>query len=263
MNKFDHIKYEVEEKVAWIKFNRPDQLNAMNYSMMNEIIRAIELVNVADENEVSVCVITGEGKAFMAGADIKEYAQQTREEFAGFQTKGRSLYAAIEGNSKPVIAALNGYAFGGGFEIALACDMILAAEGTKMGLPEINLNLIPGGGGTQRLPQKVGINLANEILMTGRTLIAEEMQRHGLINHIYPRNEFPEKVKEFAAQFSNKAPGRLGMLKQLAKMSQNEVSMSALSLENKALGTYYQSDEGQDKIQEFYKKSLERKPSKG
>lgn len=258
MKPFEHIKYEVEERIAWIRFNRPEQLNAMNARMMNEIIEAIEMVNVAEENEVRVCVITGEGKAFMAGADIKEYAQQTREQFVSFQSRGRSLYAAIEGNSKPVIAALNGYAFGGGFEIALACDMILAAEGTKMGLPEVNLNLIPGGGGTQRLPQKIGINLANEILMTGRTVLAEELKQHGLINHLYPREEFSEKVKEFARMFIDKASGRLGMLKRLAKMSLDEVGMSALSLENDALSMYYQSAEGQEKIQEFYNKSKEK-----
>jgi len=256
---YEHILFSIKDRIAWLTFNRPDQLNAMNARMMDEIIDALGQVNVADSNMVRVCVITGAGKAFMAGADIKEYARQTREQFEAFQTKGRSLYAAIEGNAKPVIAAINGYAFGGGFEIALACDMIVAAENAKMGLPEILLNLIPGGGGTQRLPKKIGINLANELLMTGRTATAEEMHHHGLINHLYPLDTFLEKTEEFAATIADKEPDRLQMLKQLTQMSAGGVETAAQSLENMALSAFYRSEAGQAKVQEFYQKSLKRK----
>ena len=217
--KYQHILFDVKDKIAWLTFNRPEQLNAMNAQMMNEIIHALGEINEADAKQVRVAVITGAGKAFMAGADIKEYAQQTQEQFEDFQTKGRSLYAAIEGNAKPVIAAINGYAFGGGFEIALACDMIVAVEGAKMGLPEILLNLIPGGGGTLRLSKKIGVNLANEMIMTGRTVLAEEMHRHGLINYLYPKDAFIEKVTEFAASFADKEPDRLQAIKQLTQLS--------------------------------------------
>ena len=117
---YQHILFEVRDKIAWLTFNRPEQLNAMNAQMMNEIIDALGEINLADSRQVRVAVITGAGKAFMAGADIKEYAQQTQAQFEDFQTKGYSMYTAIEGNTKPVIAAINGYAFGGGFEIALA-----------------------------------------------------------------------------------------------------------------------------------------------
>ena len=135
--KYEHVILDINNKIAWIRFNRPEQLNAMNALMMDEIIHALDYVNNADSNEIGVVVITGAGKAFMAGADIKEYAQQTEAQFDAFQLKGHSLYAGIENNSKVVIAAINGYAFGGGFEIALACDMIVAVAGSKMGLPEI------------------------------------------------------------------------------------------------------------------------------
>jgi len=195
----------------------------------------------------------------MAGADIKEYAQQTQEQFEDFQLKGRSLYAAIEDNTKPVIAAINGYAFGGGFEIALACDMVVAVEGAKMGLPEILLNLIPGGGGTLRLSRKIGINLANEIIMTGRTVLAEEMHRHGLVNYLYPKETFIEKVTEFAGSFADKEPDRLQAIKQLTQLSAGGLPIGSQSMEYKALNNFYQSKEGQEKIQEFYKKSLEKK----
>ena len=256
---YQHILFEVKDKIAWLTFNRPDQLNAMNAQMMNEIIHALGEINEADTGQIRVVVITGAGKAFMAGADIKEYAQQTQAQFEDFQTKGRSLYAAIEGNAKPVIAAINGYAFGGGFEIALACDMIVAVEGAKMGLPEILLNLIPGGGGTLRLSKKIGVNLANEMIMTGRTVLAEEMYRHGLINYLFPKDTFIEKVTEFAASFANKEPDRLQAIKQLIQLSAGGVSMAGQSMENATLNNFYRSKEGKEKIQEFYKKSLEKK----
>jgi enoyl-CoA hydratase/carnithine racemase len=255
--KYQHILFDVKDKIAWLTFNRPEQLNAMNAQMMNEIIQALGEINVADAQQLRVAVITGAGKAFMAGADIKEYAQQTQGQFEDFQTKGRSLYAAIEGNAKPVIAAINGYAFGGGFEIALACDIVVAVEGAKMGLPEILLNLIPGGGGTLRLSKKIGVNLANEMIMTGRTVLAEEMHRHGLINYLYPKDGFIEKVTEFAASFANKEPDRLQAIKQITQLSAGGVAMDAQSLENAALNNFYQSKEGKEKIQELNKKSRE------
>ena len=257
--KYQHILYDVKDKIAWLTFNRPEQLNAMNTQMMNEIIHALGEINAADSKQVRVAVIIGAGKAFMAGADIKEYAQQTQAQFEDFQTKGYSLYAAIEGNMKPVIAAINGYAFGGGFEIALACDMIVAVEGAKMGLPEILLNLIPGGGGTLRLSKKIGVNLANEIVMAGRTVLAEEMHHHGLINYLYPKETFIEKVTEFAASFTDKEPDRLHAIKRLTQLSVGDVAMAGQSIENVALNNFYQSKEGKEKIQQFYNKSLEKK----
>lgn len=256
---YQYILFEIKNKIAWLRFNRPEQLNAMNAEMMNEIIHALNEINIADPDLIRVAVITGAGKAFMAGADIKEYAQQTQAEFEAFQTKGRSLYAAIEENAKPVIAAINGYAFGGGFEIALACDMIVAAEGSKMGLPEIQLNLIPGGGGSLRLSKKIGSNLANEIIMTGRTVPAEEMQRHGLINYLYPKDIFIEKTTELAMLLTDKLPDRLQAIKKLTQMGAGMVSTAAQSIEHSALNRFYSSAEGQQKIQEFYKKSLDRK----
>jgi enoyl-CoA hydratase/carnithine racemase len=256
---YQYILFEIKNRIAWLRFNRPEQLNAMNAEMMSEIIHALNEINIADPDLVRVAVITGAGKAFMAGADIKEYAQQTQAEFEAFQIKGLSLYAAIEGNAKPVIAAINGYAFGGGFEIALACDMIVAAEGSKMGLPEIHLNLIPGGGGAFRLSKKIGSNLANEIIMTGRTVLAEEMHLHGLINYLYPKDLFIEKTTELAMLLADKLPDRLQVIKELTQLGAGLISIAAQSIENCALNHFYTSAEGQQKIQEFYQKSLDRK----
>ena len=257
--RYEHIILEIHNNIAWIKFNRPEQLNAMNALMMDEIIHALDFVNKADSQEIGVVVITGAGKAFMAGADIKEYAQQTEAQFDAFQLKGYSLYAGIENNSKVVIAAINGYAFGGGFEIALACDMIVASNGAKMGLPEILLNLIPGGGGSLRLTKKIGINLTNEIVMTGRTILAEEMHARGVINYIYPRENFIEKATEFAQTFAAQLPDRLQAIKQLTQEAVNGITPALQAKEAAALGKFYRSKEGQEKIQAFYNKSLEKK----
>lgn len=145
MKSFKNILVSENASVATLTFNRPHLLNAMNREMMDEIIDALKLIT---ENEnIRVAVITGEGRAFMAGADIKEYAVQTGEEFKAFQNKGKELYQLIEEANIPFIAAVNGVALGGGFEIALACDFIIASDGAKMGLPEVHLGLIPGGGG--------------------------------------------------------------------------------------------------------------------
>ena len=257
--KYEHIILDINNKIAWIKFNRPEQLNAMNALMMDEIIHALDFVDKADTSEIGVVVITGAGKAFMAGADIKEYAQQTEAQFDAFQLKGHSLYAGIENNSKVVIAAINGYAFGGGFEIALACDMIVASAGAKMGLPEILLNLIPGGGGSLRLTKKIGINLTNEIVMTGRTLVAEEMHARGVINYIYPRENFIEKATEFAQTFAAQLPDRLLAIKQLTQEAATGITPALQAKEAGLLGKFYRSKEGQEKIQAFYNKSLENK----
>jgi enoyl-CoA hydratase/carnithine racemase len=253
---YQHLLYDIRDHIATLTFNRPAQLNAMNRRMMEEIIHAIQRLD--SDPEVRVGIITGAGKAFMAGADIKEYAQQSQAEFESFQALGRNLYASLEANTKPVIAAINGYAFGGGLEIALACDMIVAAEDSKMGLPEILLHLIPGGGGTQRLPRKLGLNRANELLMSGRTVSAEEMHSWGCINHIYPAETFAEQALDFAATFADKSPEALRILKQLTQLASGPFNPAAQAIENEALGRFYRSDAGQSKVQEFYQKSLER-----
>jgi len=143
-NMYRNISVDIKEGVAILRFNRPEQLNAMNREMMDEIIAGIAHIN--ERRDVRVGVITGKGRAFMAGADIKEYANQTPEEFRAFQERGTSLYRNLENATKPWLAAINGFALGGGFEIALACDMIVASESSKMGLPEVFLSLVPGGG---------------------------------------------------------------------------------------------------------------------
>lgn len=260
MSEYQFIHYSTGDGLARLVFNRPEQLNAMNRVMMEEIIDALGRIN--SDCEVQAGLITGSGKAFMAGADIKEYARQTGEQFDAFQTRGRELYAAIEGNAKPIVAAVNGYAFGGGLEIVLACDLVVAAAGTKMGLPEITLGLIPGGGGTQRLPAKIGLNRANELLMNGRAATAEEFCEWGLVNAVYPRSEFDTQAVAYARQLLDKPTGALRMLKQLSRLAAGSMDTAAQAIENEALSRLYKSPEGQARIQAFARKSLERSSNK-
>ena len=246
--------------IATLTFNRPAQLNAMNREMMASIIATLDEVN--QDPETRVLVITGNGRAFMAGADIKEYAQQTRGQFESFQVLGRRVYDAIEGLSKPVIAAINGHAFGGGLEIALACDMLVAVEGAKMGLPEILLHLIPGGGGTQRLPKKLGHSFANELLMSGRTATAGEFLARGLLNRTFPAENFAAAVQDFAQQFADKDPEALRVLKQLSRIACGPVNSAAQCLENETLARLYRAEPAQAQLKAFLQKSLEKAQAK-
>ncbi|MBC8012087.1 MAG: enoyl-CoA hydratase/isomerase family protein [Burkholderiales bacterium] len=258
---YEHILYTVRDGLATLTFNRPGQLNAMNAQMMREIIAALEELHA--DPAVRVGIITGAGsKAFMAGADLKEYAAQTPRQFDDFTWRGRHLYNLIESSNKPVIAAVNGFAFGGGFEIALACDLILAADTAKFGLPEILLNLIPGGGGTQRLVQKVGLNRANELLLTGRTASAAELHAWGCVNALHPADTLLAEVEKLARQLAEKEPAPLAAIKQLTRLAASPISSATLTLEAQTVSRLYQSPAGQAKIQEFLQKSLERQKAK-
>ncbi len=191
-------------RVATVTFRRGDQLNAMNKAMQAEITAAFEALS-ADAG-MGAIIVTGEGRGFMAGADIKEYAAQTGEEFDAFQKAGERMHRAIEANAKPVIAAVNGFALGGGFELVLVCDIVLAAPEAKFGLPEIKLGLVPGGGGTRRAVAKLGRNRANLLLMTGAIQPAAEFVASGLVNEIVPAEQLLARAEEIAAMIAAEPP---------------------------------------------------------
>jgi len=213
MKNFKTVLVSEDESVATLTFNRPHLLNAMNREMMDEIIDALK--TITENQHIRVAIITGEGRAFMAGADIKEYAVQTGEQFKEFQQKGKELYRLIEEAHIPFIAAVNGVALGGGFEIALACDIIIAAESATMGLPEVHLGLIPGGGGTQRLLQKVGINRVKELLMLGSAGTASQMLDWGVVNRLAKDNELTMAVKDFADKLKRRPAQSIKAIKRL------------------------------------------------
>ena len=254
MDTFKNITVAINADIAVLRFNRPDQLNAMNRVMMDEIISGIEAINKSDKALVGV--ITGNGRAFMAGADIKEYASQTPEQFKSFQERGIKLYESIENAPKPWIAAVNGFALGGGFEIALACDMILASESAKMGLPEVFLSLVPGGGGTQRLIQKIGINRVKEMLFTGGQYTANTLYDWGIVNHVFKADEFDEEVFRFAEKLTRRPPKAIKQLKRLAHLSLSPMPFDQkIEEEGKAVTELFYSKEAQKAIKDFIDKS--------
>lgn len=254
MKTFKTIQLEVKDNIGVLKFNRPEQLNAMNRQMMDEIVEGIHWINASED--CSVAVIRGEGRAFMAGADIKEYGSQTHEEFEAFQEKGKQLYDAIEKASKPWIAAVNGFALGGGFEIALSCDMIVASDQAKMGLPEVFLSLIPGGGGTQRLIQKIGINRVKEMLFFGGQFDTQTMYNWGIVNKIFPSDDFFAQAMDFAGKLSRRSQTSIAQLKRLANLSLTSVPFEErINDEANTVKELFLNDEAQAAIQNFIKKS--------
>ena len=253
-NKFKNIDINIDRGIATLTFNRPANLNAMNREMMDEIIEGIEQIN--SNSNVKVAIITGTGKAFMAGADIKEYGSQTSQEFKAFQKTGQKIYASIESSDKPWIAAVNGFALGGGFEIALACDMILASDAAKMGLPEVFLCLIPGGGGTQRLIQKIGLNRVKEILFFGNQYDAQTLFDWGIVNQVYKNNEFDNNVMTFAEKLSRRPSKSIQYLKKLANISCTHVPFSdRIDEEGEIVYQLFFEEEAQQSIQKFIDKN--------
>lgn len=253
---YQTISVETKGRVAVVTFRRADQLNAMNRLMQGEITEAFE--RLSRDDGVGVIVVTGEGRGFMAGADIKEYAAQTGEEFDAFQTNGAHMYAAIEDNRKPVIAAVNGFALGGGFELVLCCDLVLAAEGAKVGLPEIKLGLVPGGGGTQRSVAKLGRNRANFLLMTGAIVEARELVACGLVNEVVSAGQLLDRAMALAEAIAAEPPDAVEGLKALTALALDGDFAAGLEAERQLVCSLYRSDIGQERVQAFAAKSSAR-----
>ncbi|QCK14362.1 enoyl-CoA hydratase/isomerase family protein [Mangrovivirga cuniculi] len=212
MQKFENLLLSLEDAILTITVNRPDKLNALNSQTLDEIEEAIQLA--VDNNDVKAMIITGSGeKAFVAGADISELAQLNEMTARGFAEKGQEIFQSIENSTKPVIAAVNGFALGGGCELAMACHIRIATKNVKFGQPEVNLGVIPGYGGTQRMTQLIGKSKALEYMMTGDMIDVNEAYRLGLINHIAEdHDDLMSKSKDILAKIMNKAPLAVGMV---------------------------------------------------
>ncbi len=207
---FENILITSENGVGQITINRPSKLNALNVATIQELHDGLESL---DSNpEIRVIIITGEGeKAFVAGADISEFAHFSIEEGAHLAAKGQELlFDFVEKLKTPVIAAINGFALGGGLELAMACHFRVASDNAKMGLPEVSLGVIPGYGGTQRLPQLVGKGRAMEMIMTAGMIDAETAKSYGLVNHVVPQNDLLEFTKGIASKIMKNSPVAIG-----------------------------------------------------
>lgn len=191
---FNYLKLEVDSKIATVTINRPEVLNALKFEVLCELQAAFD--SLRDDSNVKVVIVTGTGeRAFVAGADVSVMAELGPLDAQKYIMAGHETFDRIAAFPKPVIAAVNGFALGGGMELALACDFIYAVEHAKFGLPEITLGIIPGWGGTQRLPQAVGPGKAKELIFTGKVIDTTEAQAIGLINRVFPAEGFLNAVK--------------------------------------------------------------------
>lgn len=202
---YENLLYEKRDGIAYITFNRPKVLNALNRKTIDELHQV--LLDVGDDAAVRVLILTGSGeKAFVAGADINELAQQTPVEGKEFSLYGQSVFHLLETIGKPSIAAINGFALGGGCELALCCSIRLASKTAKLGQPEVKLGIIPGYGGSQRMVRLCGKGVAHELCLTGEMISAEEAERIGLINHTYEPSDLLPAAEAMAKKIIEKAP---------------------------------------------------------
>lgn len=212
MNEFNNLDLSTEEGILTIIVNRPEKMNALNLATVEEIRTAIQ--RVYDDSEILGVIIRGAGeKAFVAGADIKEIAELNEVNARKFAENGQEVFALIENCHKPVIAAVNGFALGGGCELAMACHIRVAIQSAKFGQPEVNLGIIPGYGGTQRLTHLIGKGKALELMMTGDMISATEAYALGLVNHVVQNAaELTAKCEELIYKITAKAPLAIGMV---------------------------------------------------
>ena len=195
----------LENGIFTITINRPDKLNALNRTVLNELEEVMQIVY--DDENIKAAIITGQGaKAFVAGADISEFLKVSDEQGADLARKGQQIFFKIENSPKPVVAAVNGFALGGGCELAMACHFRLASDNAKFGQPEVNLGLIPGYGGTQRLTMLVGKGKAMELMMSGNIIDANEAKNIGLVNYVTSPESLLEKTKEILSVIITKSP---------------------------------------------------------
>jgi enoyl-CoA hydratase len=202
---YDNLLFEVSDKIARITFNRPNVLNALNRKTMDELGDCLKKVRADDD--IRVLILTGAGeKAFVAGADINELSQQTPVNGREFTLYGQEIFHRLETLGKPVIAAINGFALGGGCELALACTLRVAGRNAKLGQPEVKLGIVPGYGGTQRLPRLCGKGVAHELILTGEMISAEEALRVGLVNRVVEPGELLATAEALAKKIVANAP---------------------------------------------------------
>lgn len=255
MSNYETILVEKRGNVAVLTINRPDKLNALGHKVHIEGVEALE--ELRKDSEIRVVVITGAGeKSFIAGADISEFAGQTSvTQRNSFQEK--TLFNSIDSFPKPIIAMVNGFCLGGGCEVALACDLRIAGEKARFGQPEINLGIIPGGGGTQRLTRLIGEGKSMELILTGDMIDAQTALNLGLVNHVYSAQELETKTMELANKIAEKSPIALQMAKEAVKLASKSNLDEGLRREVDLFAICFSSQDKEEGVAAFLEK---RKP---
>ena len=250
------VKYEQKDQVAVLTIDRPEALNALNTQVLCDLDEAIAKVEQADD--VRVVILTGAGRSFVAGADIGEMKGFSAIDGKKFGVHGGSIFLRLEILSKPVIAAVNGFALGGGCELAMACDIRLASEKAKFGQPETGLGITPGFGGTQRLPRIVGVSKAMELILTAKTIGAEEAKAIGLVSEVYPAEELMDKAMELAQAICANAPIAVAESKRCIRMGmQTDISTGA-AFEAEAFGVTCGTEDKNEGMGAFLEKRKEK-----
>ncbi|AKU90846.1 enoyl-CoA hydratase/isomerase family protein [Vulgatibacter incomptus] len=245
-----------EDGVAWIEFDRPKALNAFNTETLLELESALDVLS--KDESLRVLVLTGAGeKAFVAGADIAEMAEMGAPRARVFSSVGHRVFEKLEKLPVPTIAAVNGFALGGGMEVALACDLIYAADKAKFGQPEVNLGVIPGFGGSQRLPRKIGPMRALELCFTGDIIAAAKAQEVGLVLEVFPAAELRAKVDEIAMKIASKAPLAISAMKRVVVEASACDPRTANALEQETFGVLFGSEDQKEGMKAF----LEKRPA--
>ena len=203
MSNYTCVSYDVENRVGRLTMRRPEALNALNEQTLKEVV---EVATLAATQDLDVFVITGEGRAFVAGADIKAMVNYTSEQAAAFGKLGNDAFQAVAALPCPTIAAVNGFALGGGLELALSCDLIYASDKARVGLPEVSLSVIPGWGGTQRLGRIAGWHVARELIYTGRQVKADEAKSLGIVLDVFPLDAFDARINAIVQSIQKNGP---------------------------------------------------------
>jgi enoyl-CoA hydratase len=257
MNFKNILLEQLEAGIYLLTVNRPKALNALNAATLDEIASAVSIV--AADDKARVLLVTGAGeKAFVAGADIAEMQDATIEQGRAFSEKGMYVMHALEALPVPVIALVNGFALGGGCELALACDWILASDGAAFGQPEVNLGIPPGFGGTQRLPRRIGPARALELLATARQVKAQEAAAIGLVNHVYPASELRAKGLELARLIATKGPVAVRLVKEAVRRGGNLDLFTACALETDLFAQAFGTQDRKEGMSAF----LEKRPAR-
>jgi len=255
MSTYETITIEKRGAVAILTINRPDKLNALNKQVHSEAVQALN--ELENDDDVRVLVITGSGeKSFVAGADIGEFKDETPISQRSKFTQS-TLFNSIDSFPKPVIAMVNGFCLGGGNELALACDLRVCSQNAKFSQPEINLGLIPGGGGTQRLTRLIGEGRSMEIMLTGDMIDAETAHKFGLVNHVYPAGELEAGTMELANKIAEKAPIAVRLAKEAVKFASRSNLDEGLRCEVDLFALCFSTEDKQEGVSAFLEK---RKP---
>jgi enoyl-CoA hydratase len=253
----DFVRIEMEDRLAVVTINRPEAMNALNSRVLKELSMAIEHLSMAAD--VGAIILTGTGdRAFVAGADIKEMVGLSALEMRSFSEAGRRLGDAMASCNKPILAAINGYALGGGCELALACDIRIASDRAKLGQPEVNIGIVPGFGGSQRLPRLVGLGWASEMIYTGEAIDAATAERIGLVNRVVPADRLLEETKALARKILEKGPAAIALAKACLRASVEMPLSAGLDFETAAFGVVGSTHDKEEGMRAFIEK---RKPA--